>query len=50
MYETKEFQAWLKMKIAEKQGILAQIEEEVDRQMKNIKVEVKDEKGLWKKE
>lgn len=47
MYETKEFQKWLKIEIARKNGTLHEIEQEVERQIKNIRVEGKDESGKW---
>ena len=47
MAETKEFRHWQKMEIAKRMGTLQQVEEEVERQMRNVKVEVKDEKGRW---
>ena len=42
MAESKEFKAWHKLETARVQGKLLGIEEEVERQMKNIKVEVKE--------
>lgn len=49
MAESKEFKTWHKMEVARRTGILKQIEEQVDRMMdpSNIKVEGKNEKGLW---
>lgn len=40
------FQAWLKMETARKMGLLAGVDEAVKREMKKIKVEVKDS-GKW---
>lgn len=40
------FQAWLKMETARRMGLLVGVEEAVDREMKRIKVEVKDS-GKW---
>lgn len=47
MAESKEFRHWQKMEIARRMGTLQQVEDEVKRQMRNVKVEVKDEKGRW---
>lgn len=49
MAESKEFKTWHKMEVARRTGILKQIEEQVNRMMdpSNIKVEGKNEKGLW---
>lgn len=47
MAETKEFRNWQKIETARRMGTLKQVEEEVERQMRNVKVEVKDEKGRW---
>lgn len=49
MAETKEFKDWHKMETARRMGTLATVEENVSREMRNIRVEVKDEKGLWTK-
>lgn len=46
MSETKEFRKWIKLESAKRMGILKQVEEEVERQMRHVKVEVK-EKGKW---
>lgn len=47
MAESPEFKKWHKIECARVTGKLDQIEREVERQMKNIKVEIKDD-GLWK--
>jgi hypothetical protein len=47
MAESKEFRHWQKMEIARRMGTLQQVDDEVERQMRNVKVEVKDEKGRW---
>jgi len=47
MAETKEFKHWQKMEAARRLGTLKNVEEEVERQMRNVKVEVKDENGRW---
>ena len=46
MAESKEFQAWHKLECARVTGKLDQIEREVEKQMRNIKVEIKED-GLW---
>lgn len=46
MAESKEFKAWNKLEVARKTGQLYDIEQEVDRQMRNIKIEVKED-GKW---
>lgn len=48
MANSKEFKTWHKLEVARRTGLLEGIEREVERQMKNIKVEIKDDKGLWK--
>ena len=49
MVATEEFQKWYKVKVAEKLGVTAKIEEEVNRLMskENLLVEGKDDSGLW---
>lgn len=47
MAESTEFKKWMRLEIARRTGDLIVIEEEVNRQMRNINVEVKDEKGRW---
>jgi protein subunit release factor B len=51
MIATEEFQKWHKIKVAEKLGITAQIEQEVNRSIykDNLMIEGKDENGLWVK-
>ena len=49
MAESKEFTAWHKLETARRLGTLTTIEENVAREMRNINVEVKDEKGRWTK-
>jgi protein subunit release factor B len=48
MCNTKEFKTWHKMMVMRKTGMEAAIEEKVDREMKKIRIDVKDENGLWK--
>jgi len=46
MVATNEFQTWLKMEIMRRSGDKAQIEAYVERELRNIKIEVKKE-GVW---
>ena len=47
MVETAEFKGWHKLESMRHLGQLVEIEEKVDRELKNIKVECKDENGRW---
>jgi protein subunit release factor B len=47
MAETKEFKAWHIVETARKTGLLKQVEETVDRMMKETRVEIKDNSGRW---
>lgn len=47
MAESKQFKEWLHVEFQRLTGQLAAIEDEVNRQMHRIKVEVKNEEGLW---
>jgi protein subunit release factor B len=47
MAETEQFKGWHKLESMRRLGQLFDIEEKVDREMKNIKVEGKDENGRW---
>lgn len=49
MTQTPEFKKWLQIEICRKNGELAIIEQEVERQMKKVTVEVKVD-GKWVKE
>lgn len=49
MTQTKEFKAWIRLEAARQTGELRKIENQVDKEMKRIKVEYKDN-GLWVKE
>ena len=50
MTESKEFQAWLKIETAKISGVQDAIGERVEREMKRIKVEIKNEQGQWAEE
>ena len=47
MAKTAKFKGWHKLESMRRLGQLIDIEDIVDREMKNIKVEGKDDKGLW---
>lgn len=47
MSKTKEFQAWFRLEVARRMGTLQKVEEAVDKQMQQVKVEVrKDDKWI----
>jgi protein subunit release factor B len=45
--ESKNFQSWLTLETARQMGKLKDIDQEVEKQMKNIKMEVRDEQGRF---
>lgn len=47
MAESKPFKEWLNLEFQRRTGQLAAIEDEVNRQLSKIKIEIKDENGLW---
>jgi protein subunit release factor A len=47
LVNSDKFQKWLKLETARKAGTLKNIDAEVERQMKNIKIEVRDENGKF---
>ena len=47
LLETTTFKMWHKMEVARQLGLLKDVEKTVEEEMKKIKVEVKNEKGLW---
>jgi protein subunit release factor B len=47
LIESDKFQKWLKLEIARQAGELDDIEQKVEKAMKQAKIEVKDEKGRW---
>ena len=46
--KSPKFKAWVKVRVGEVTGEKADIEAKVDRAMKHLKFEVKDEAGNWK--
>ena len=46
--KSSKFKAWVKVRVGEVTGEKADIEAKVDRAMKHLKFEVKDEEGNWK--
>jgi len=50
MVKSEKFQTWLRIEIARQTGRLAEINAEIEREMKRVKVEVKDENGRWVQE
>lgn len=48
MCETKEFKIWREAEFRRRTGIQAEIDYQVERGMRQIRVDVKDEEGLWK--
>ena len=46
--KSPKFKAWVKVRVGEVTGGKADIEAKVDRAMKHLKFEVKDEEGNWK--
>lgn len=49
LINSEKFQKWLKLEIARRCGDVLEVEQEVEKQMKevNLKVEGKDEQGRW---
>jgi peptide chain release factor 2 len=47
MAKSKEFQAWNKAEARRIMGVQADIEAKVDKEIRRIRVEVKNEEGLW---
>lgn len=47
MLETKEFRVWHKLECAKVSGLLDEVDKRVEEEMKNIRVDVKDDKGRW---
>ena len=48
--DSKKFKDWLRIEISRATGKLDEIKKDVDKQMKRVKVEVKDEEGKWLEE
>lgn len=49
MSETKKFKTWLRVEIARTTGRLAEIDKKIEIEMKKVRIEVKNKKGLWQK-
>lgn len=47
MAESRPFQVWIKTEVARRTGQLGKIEEEIDRQMKQVTVESHNKQGKW---
>jgi protein subunit release factor B len=47
MAETKEFRFWVNKEAARISGDLDRIKQKVEREMKNVKIEIHDEEGRW---
>lgn len=47
MTQTKEFKAWHQMEIMRRTGMAAQIDADVEKEMRRVKVERKTDEGLW---
>ena len=47
LIETTRFKMWHKMEVAKQLGLLKNVEKTVEEEMKKIKVEVKNENGIW---
>lgn len=47
MARTKEFDKWLRLEASKRTGELERIKKKVDRELKHVKVECKDENGRW---
>ena len=47
LLEKPRFQQWLKLEASRKMGCLRDIEERVEKEMRNVKVEVRDESGKF---
>lgn len=50
MAESPEFQKWVHLESRRKLGQLAEIEQQIEKEMKKVKVEIKDENGRWVEE
>ena len=47
MAESEKFKAWQRIEIARRTGKLLEVEQAVEREMRKVQVEVKDEQGRW---
>jgi len=50
MTSTDKFKIWLRVETNRATGLLLEIEKKVDREMKTVKIEMKDENGRWTNE
>lgn len=50
MCDTQKFKTWLKIEFSKKMGIEEEIQKDVEKAMQNhnLKLDIKDENGLWK--
>jgi protein subunit release factor B len=49
MSQTDKFKKWMKVEVSRVTGQLAEIEKQVEKELKRVTLEVKDENGRWKK-
>ena len=47
MSQTEEFKKWIRIETARRTGELLEIEKQVDKEMKKVKIEGKDNSGRW---
>lgn len=47
MLKSKKFKAWHKIEVSKRLGIYEEVENKVDKEMKNILVEGKNDQGQW---
>lgn len=47
MFNTKEFQKWIQLETSRRTGETARIDQQVQQELRKIKVEVRDEEGRW---
>ena len=50
MVDSEKFQVWLKIEVSRATGELQRIKEKVNKEIDNVKVEIKNEDGFWIKE
>ena len=49
MAESEKFKTWQRLEVAKRTGQLLEIEQAVEREMRRVQVEVKDDQGRWTK-